>query len=303
MVGTELNRPLVSVGIPLYQSNRFLDVIVENIEAIQYPNVEIIISDQDRLDDALDALRARYGTDTRFRFLSGTGQSDWVENYNLLLRQSTGKYFLWMPHDDSYPSGYIDKLVAALENQPDAVLAFGRVEQVSHDGFLPTFPFTPPPFSPEEHWSLASSLRALTLWQLWIAFRGVVRRDIVEQSDLYIRHTYRNIRADICWVFGLSLKGRLCYVPACQCTKRFYASSSGASWRFGIRQSLDACRVLQSYLDDFCSSRRDALFGRMVVFPWCLIQGFLPARLARVLGIATRRVLLAYRSRHADIAV
>jgi hypothetical protein len=59
MVGTELNQPLASVGIPLYQSNRFLDVIVENIEAIRYPNMEIIISDRDRLDHALDALRVR----------------------------------------------------------------------------------------------------------------------------------------------------------------------------------------------------------------------------------------------------
>jgi hypothetical protein len=83
----------------------------------------------------------------------------------------------------------------------------------------------------------------------------------------------------------------LLYVPSCRCTKRFHSSSAGAGWRFGVRQSLDACRVLRSYLDDFAGSRRDALAGQAVVFAWCLTQGFLPRALARRLGILTRRLL------------
>jgi len=286
------SHPLVSVGIPLYRSRRFLEIIVDNIEAIAYPNVEIIVSDQHLLDDTTDVLKRRFGGDARVRFLEGRTGPTWVENFNLLLRQATGKYFLWMAHDDSYSTNYIGDLVAALEDHPDAVLAFGRVDQVSLDGFLPTFPFSPPPVSPREPWSLACSLRVLTLWQLWIAFRGLARRDVVEQSNLYIRQTHRNIRADICWVFGLSLKGRLLFVPTCQCTKRFYRSSAGANWRFGIRQSLDAFRVLRSYLNDFAPSRRDAVVGQLVVFLWCVSQGFLPTKLARQLGIATRWLFL-----------
>src|SRR5215510_3322359 len=197
MTDVERKQPLVSVGIPLYRSRGFLEIIIQNIEAIGYTNVEIIISDQHLLDDTLEVLRERFGSDARFRFLEGNDGLNWVENYNLLLRRSTGKYFLWMAHDDSFPSNYIGELVSALEEHPDAVLAFGRVEQISLDGFLPTFPFSPPPILPDEHWSICCSLRVLTLWQLWIAFRGVVRREVVERSDLYIRQTYRNIRADI----------------------------------------------------------------------------------------------------------
>lgn len=289
-----LSHPLVSVCFPLYRSRRFLETIIENIEAITYPNVEIIFSDQHLLDDAITILKQQFGTDARFRFLEGRDGLNWVENFNLLARQCTGKYFLWMGHDDSYPSHYISDLVAALEEHPDAVLAFGRVEQVSLDGFLPTFPFSPPPIAENEAWSLASSLRLLTLWQLWIAFRGVARRAVVEQSDLYIRQTYKNIRADVCWLFGLSLKGRLYFVPSCSCTKRFYRSSAGAGWRFGIRQTLNGCRVLRSYLNDLAASRRDALAGQAVVYLWCLTQGLLPAKLARQLGIVTRRLLLSH---------
>ena len=127
-------------------------------------------------------------------------------------------------------------------------------------GFLPTFPFVPPPIDPKEEWSIATSVRLLTLWQLWIAFRGVVRREVIEASNLYIRQTYGNVRADIYWVFALGLKGRLCYVPSCYCTKRFHRSSGGAGSRMGMRQSLDASRVLRSYLNDF--DRRPTSRGR-----------------------------------------
>ena len=292
MGDAEPSPPLVSVGLPLYRSRRFLDNIVENVEAIDYPNLEVLVSDRHLHDDTLEVLRERFGSDPRFRFLAGSDQLDWVGNFNLLLREAAGKYFLWMGHDDSYPASYVPGLVSALEERPDAVLAFGRVEQVSLDGFLPTFPFASPPFAAGDPWTQGSAMRALTLWQLWIAFRGVVRRDAVERHGLYIRPTYRNIRADIYWVFGLALTGRLLFVPSCHCTKRFYAGSAGAGWRLGMRQSLDGFRVLRSYLNDLAPSRRDAWGGQLVVLLWSLPQGLLPRAAARRLGIAVRRVAL-----------
>jgi glycosyltransferase involved in cell wall biosynthesis len=296
VIALEQTAPLVSVGIPLYRSLPFIGIIIANIETIEYGNVEFIISDRHLLDDTLALLQQKYGNDQRFRFLSSTDQLNWVEHFNLLLRHAQGKYALWMAHDDSYPPNYVTDLVAALETHPDVVLAFGSVEQVSLDGFLPTFPFVPPPIDPQAEWSVAAVVRLLTRWQLWIAFRGVVRREVVEQSNLYIRQTYRNIRADICWVFGLGLKGRLLYLPSCYCTKRFHRSSGGADWRFGIRQGLNAYLVLSSYLNDYAARSSGARKVRIVLYLWCMVQAVLPAVVARKLGVITRKVLLGGRS-------
>ncbi len=292
----EQTAPLVSVGIPLYRSRQFLDIIVANIEAVAYENVEFIVSDRHLFDNTLALLEAKYGADKRFQFLSATDQLNWVEHLNLILRHAKGKYSLWMGHDDSYPSNYIPDLVSALEAGPDVVLAFGGVEQISLDGFLPAFPFVPPPVHPSEKWTVATAVRLLTLWHLWIAFRGVVRRQVIEDSNLYIRQTYRNIRADICWVFALALRGRLLYVPSCYCTKRFNRASGGADWRFGIRQGLNAYRVIRSYLNDVTvpsAARRKAL---LTIWLWCMVQGVLPASLARKLGIIARKVLADQRT-------
>jgi len=273
--------PLVSVGVPLYRSRRFLDTIIENLDAFEYENLEVIVSDRHLLDDTLETLRRRYASDRRFRFLAASDALNWVEHYNLLLRKARGKYALWFPHDDSYPSNYISELVTALEQHPDAVLAFGRVERASLDGFLPTRPFSPPPVQGGGGWSLGASLRMLTLWQMWCAFRGMVRREVVEQSDLYIRQTRGNVRADIYWTFALSMRGRLLFVPSCVCTKRFHQTSTGAQWRFSVPEGVNACRVLRSYLHDFARSRRDAVLGQLVLFPWCMAHALLPRALGR----------------------
>jgi hypothetical protein len=98
------------------------------------------------------------------------------------------------------------------------------------------------------------------------------------------------------WVFGLGLKGRLYYVPSCNCTKRFHRASGGADWRFGIRQSFNAYRVLGSYLNDYAAPSSEVQKARIVLFLWCMVQGLLPTAIARNLGVITRRMLLDRRS-------
>ena len=125
--------PLVSVAIPLFQSRRFFDGIIGNIVAIDYPHLEVIISDRHCADDTIELLAERFASDRRIRCLKGSDRLNWVEHFNLLLRIASGRYFMWMAHDDYYPSDYVSQLVSCLENRPDVVLAYGRLEAVHLD--------------------------------------------------------------------------------------------------------------------------------------------------------------------------
>ena len=81
--------------MPLYRSMRYLDIITRNIEAIDYANVEIILSDRHGFDDALEKISARFPGDKRLRFIAATDQISWVENYNVLLKAALGEYFVF----------------------------------------------------------------------------------------------------------------------------------------------------------------------------------------------------------------
>lgn len=262
--------PLVSVAIPLFKSKRFLNCIVGNIEAIDYPNIEIIISDRHGADETIDLLYHRFGDDPRFEFIKSSDQLNWVHHYNLLLRIASGQYFLWMPHDDVYPSNYIPELVTTLEQRPEAILAFGRMEHIYLDGSPLTHRrVLPPPISDQEPWSFGLALRIL-LWGAGRPFRGLFRRDVVVESGLYIRPTHETVIADVLWGFALSLKGRFCFVPSCTCQKRRYPDSTHMNWRVGIRHRISTFLVSHSYLRDLCSSRTEVLFGTLFSFVWHL---------------------------------
>src|SRR5215470_1559425 len=169
--------PKVTIGIPLYRSNRFLDCIAGNIESIDYPNLEIILSDRHLHDDALERVAARFPGDPRLRFLATRDGRGWIDNYNLLLRSATGAYFMWMCQDDEYSAGYVNELVAHLEATPDAIVAYGDVELTDEAGArLGWQPDARLLLGEGEAWSVRAALRQLVFRPSFTPpFKGIFR--------------------------------------------------------------------------------------------------------------------------------
>jgi len=285
--------PLVTVGIPLYRSRRFVPVIAENIRAIDYPNIEIIVSDRHGLDDAIDEIERLFPGDPRLRYLRASDERDWVENYNVLLDAARGEYFLWMAHDDSYSGNYISDLVAALEVDPDAVLAFGRVDRISVDGFLPVkSQFVPPRLPADRGWPFWMPFHLLMLWEEpWVPFRGLLRKAAVDARALRMRKTESNPCADVCWVFGLSLIGRIGYVPTCVCTKRFYGESTGAQWQHSVRTRYNEFRAQAAYVKNIEQRRWRVLPEQTALFLFFVARTLSPKRIRKPLRSAIRSIV------------
>lgn len=282
--------PLVSVGIPLYRSRPFFEVITENMRAIDYSNVEIIVSDRHGLDDTIDSIEVEFRDDDRVRYLRASDELDWVQHYNLLLQSARGEYFLWMAHDDSYSSNYISELVALLEADAGAVLAFGRVDRISVDGYLPVkSEFEPPNLPPEPRWPFWMPFQVLMLWEEpWAPFRGVLRKEAVNSRHLAMRRTRGNPCADVGWVFCLAMIGRIAYSPSCVCTKRFYAASTGAKWQHTVRTRYNEFLAQAAYVRDVQPRRWLVLPTQTVLFLFLVARTLSPKSIRKPLRAAIR---------------
>jgi len=250
------SHPLVTVAIPLSRSKPFVDCVLNNINSLRYPNIEIIISDQHLEDDALELIEKANPKDRRCKYFASSSAINWVEHYNFLLEKASGKYFMWMPHDDTFPADYISKLVSALENSPKSILAFGQIECIDMDENLlkkPTFP-DPPDISPDE-WNERSSLELLINWSLGVPFRGLFRREEILKNNLYVKQTRGNLFADKYWVFATGLIGHLLFVPNCKCRKRYHSNSAHANWNENFLHRLSSLKVLYSYSSNLSNSR------------------------------------------------
>jgi glycosyltransferase involved in cell wall biosynthesis len=271
--------PLVSIAIPLYCSAPWVQNILVNIANIDYPNVEIIISDRHCADDALNALEKRLCEDPRVTFMRATDGLNWVAHYNLLLASAGGNYFLWMPHDDHYPSGYVERLVAALEADPDAVLAYGGMECERPGQIPPALRQLRLPSYGSRAWSPrdASCLIARGN-QAGVAFRGIFRRARVVACGLYVRPAMGLVMADEYWLLALALLGPFRFVPSCSCRKRFYPGSAHSRWRYTFRVRLNGLQMVHSYLRDYCPSRKNRILVILGFSFWTLRRLLDPIR-------------------------
>ena len=218
-----------TVAIPMHASTPFLDVISENIAALP-SDVQIILSDRTGVDDAIDHLERRHGDDPRIRFVRDRGVG-LVDHYNRLLREADGEYFMWMPHDDSFPAAYVPLLRAALDGHREAILAFGSIRAIDLDGEFVANSLQPDP--PIELGRRTRADEAIFLWrhwQLWIPYRGLMRRREVLRRRLYLRHGPREMWHDIPWGFAMTVAAPIVFVPGCSCEKRYHSGSHHAPW-------------------------------------------------------------------------
>lgn len=127
------DRPLVTVVVPTYRRLEYLPGALRSLDAQDYPNLEIIVSDNGMVGSALDALVAEH-LDRSHR-IRRTGQElPMPDHFNALVREATGEYFLLLCDDDELSAGAISALVRAMEEDPAVRVALPRVRVMERDG-------------------------------------------------------------------------------------------------------------------------------------------------------------------------
>ena len=133
---TESVHPLVTVGVPVYNGEegirRALDMVLEQ----DYPNIEIVISDNASTDGTGAICEEYAARDSRIRYFRNDVNRGATWNFAHLLDLAAGKYFLWAAHDDERAPTFIRKCVELLERDASAVLCQSHVSFVveGHDG-------------------------------------------------------------------------------------------------------------------------------------------------------------------------
>lgn len=120
------SRPLVSVGIPLYNGETYLAQTLSTVIDQSYEHLEIIVVDNASTDSSLDICHTYAERDDRIRIYRNESNLGAMKNYNLAFERSTGTYFKWVAHDDPLAPTAIERSVAVLEDNRAVVLAYPR---------------------------------------------------------------------------------------------------------------------------------------------------------------------------------
>lgn len=126
--------PLVSIAMPVLNEAKILDDVFAAILAQTYRNVEFLVGDNASDDGTQEICKRWAERDTRIKYERYEERAIPQINFNRLLPRASGKYFCWSACDDERRPEYVEKLVAALEAKPTAVVAFCRYANIDAAG-------------------------------------------------------------------------------------------------------------------------------------------------------------------------
>ena len=114
-----MNSPLVSVIIPCYNAENYVEEAVRSIMTQTYKNLEIIVTDDCSTDNTLKVLRNLAVEDSRIKIIENKENLKIVKSLNNMINIAQGKYIARMDADDiSFPER-IEKQLAFMDANPE----------------------------------------------------------------------------------------------------------------------------------------------------------------------------------------
>jgi glycosyltransferase involved in cell wall biosynthesis len=126
--------PLVTIGMPTYNGARFLAQSLDSLLSQDYPNWELVISDNCSTDGTEAIARAYAQRSDRVRYVRQEANLGYSANFNRVLALARGTHFMWAADHDLWGPGLVSRCVAALEADPTAVLAYPQSLLIDENG-------------------------------------------------------------------------------------------------------------------------------------------------------------------------
>lgn len=198
------SKPLVSIGLPIYNGADSVRYALESLLAQDYENFELIISDNHSTDSTQEICLDYAARDKRIRYFRNEMNLGPRNNFNKIFELSRGEYFMWHAHDDLRESNYISSCIEIMEMNQNVVLCCSST-LLDEDGNLKK--------SGENFSTMGMSLNKRFRKILWInscaSIYGLIRSSVLRKTELF----KKTVATDNLLLAELSLLGEFYQLP------------------------------------------------------------------------------------------
>jgi glycosyltransferase involved in cell wall biosynthesis len=127
-------KPLVSIGMPVLNGGKFLRESLDCLLNQTYSNFELIFSDNGSTDDSKEIILEYSSRDKRIIPKFQKTNIGPINNFQFVLKEAVGEYFMWAAHDDKWDSNYLDELVKTHQKHSNLSLVFGKYSMMNEEG-------------------------------------------------------------------------------------------------------------------------------------------------------------------------
>jgi glycosyltransferase involved in cell wall biosynthesis len=229
--------PLISVVMPCYNAEAFVEESIECVFQQTYPNVELIIVDdgsKDRSPAILLEAAKKYPALTAL----AQANSGPYPARNLALQHAQGEFVAFLDADDYWTSDCLEKLYHALV-EADADLSYCGWQNVVENG-KDGPPYVPPAY---EQGNIYEAFLTGCPWPIHAA---LTRRNIVDKVGGFSTRCFSAMDYDF-WIRLSAITQNIVLVPEVLAFYRWhnYGQISSVKWR----QVLDAGRVKKDFVE------------------------------------------------------
>lgn len=128
----QLRIPMLSIGLPVYNGSEFVRQAIDALLSQSFTDYELIISDNASTDGTELICREYARRDPRIRYVRQSENRGAINNFQFVLDEAIGEYFMWAAADDIWDATWVETLLPiAFIHQ---CLAFGMVQTIDEHG-------------------------------------------------------------------------------------------------------------------------------------------------------------------------
>ena len=126
--------PKVSIGLPVYNGENFIEESIDSLLNQTFDDFELIICDNSSTDSTKDICKNFVAQDCRVSYYSNDKNYGAAYNYNKTFKLSTGRYFKWMSHDDICAPTFLERCINVLDQESFVVLSYPKTAIIDENG-------------------------------------------------------------------------------------------------------------------------------------------------------------------------
>jgi glycosyltransferase involved in cell wall biosynthesis len=126
--------PLLSIGLFVYNGESFIRKALDSLLGQTFRDFELIISDNASTDRTPEICLEYAAQDPRIRFYQASKNMGAGWNVRRVYFLARGKYFKWAACDDVCGPTFLETCMAALERDPEVVVAHTKTQVVDEQG-------------------------------------------------------------------------------------------------------------------------------------------------------------------------
>jgi glycosyltransferase involved in cell wall biosynthesis len=125
--------PRVSIGMPVYNGEKFIRNALDSLLLQTFTNFELIISDNGSTD-ATGAICREYALqDYRISYFRQSENLGPTNNFKFVFSRARAEYFMWAACDDMWDQSWLERCVEILDKDKQVVLVFSNFKTFIHD--------------------------------------------------------------------------------------------------------------------------------------------------------------------------